>query len=343
MRAAAIAVMLLLAQDAAALQKEVGTSAAEFLRLGAGARSLGMGEASTAVAAGPEAVYWNPAGLARLARPEAAYSRTELPVGMHQDYGAVAVPVRLLRGTLAFAMTRFSQDGIDMVDANNRARGSFAPHSEVYALAYGHQFAGGDPVEDSRDFFGETWNVPNMARPLGYENEPWTGEISAGLSFKMIDESLGPRHAAAVAVDAGGLFRPVDLHDLTLAGAVRHLGGLQRFINESAPLPVEFAAAAAYEFRLERAWRFLPVLEADVPYAGNPYGKLGVEVEHVAAEAVLAALRLGYCGRTAPDLGPLSGLTAGVGLQVRRFSFDAGFQPMGALGQSFRLGVGWKF
>lgn len=343
MKTGIIAVLLLLPGAAAALQNETGAAASEFLRLGAGARSLGMGEASTAVSLGPEAVYWNPAGLARTNRPEVGYSRTELPVGLHLDYGAVVVPVRLLRGTLAFAMTRFSQDSLDMVDAANRARGSFAPHSEVYALAYGHQFAGGDPVEDARDFFGDSWNVPNMARPLGYEQEPWTGEISAGISVKMIDESLGSRTAATAAVDFGALFRPVDLHDLILAGAVRHLGGRQRFINDSAPLPAEFAAAAAYEARAGRSWRFLPALEAVLPYAGNPYAKLGFEVEHLVDEGILAALRLGYGSRTAPDLGPLSGITAGVGLRIRRFSFDAGFQPMGELGQSFRLGVGWRF
>jgi hypothetical protein len=338
-----LAVLLLAAQDAAALQKETGAAAAEFMRLGAGARSLGMGEASTAVAVGPEAVYWNPAGLARAARPEVGYSRTELPAGLHLDYGAAAVPVRFLRGTLAFAVTRFSQESLDMVDAANRVRGSFSPHSEVYALAYGHKFAGGDPVEDARDFFGEGWNVPNMERPLGYDKEPWTGEISAGLSVKIIDESLGPRQSATVAVDVGGIFRPVDLHDLILAGAFRHLGGRQRFINDSAPLPAEFAGAAAYEVRLGRSWHLLPALEADLPYAGNPYAKLGVELEHLVDAGIAAALRLGYCGRTAPDLGPMSGLTVGIGLRVKRFSFDAGFQPMGVLGESFRLGVGWTF
>ena len=36
-------------------------------------------------------------------------------------------------------------------------------------------------------------------------------------------------------------------------------------------------------------------------------------------------------------------ITAGVGLRVRSFSFDAGFQPMAVLGESFRLSVGWRF
>ena len=95
--------------------------------------------------------------------------------------------------------------------------------------------------------------------------------------------------------------------------------------------------------RLQEQWRLLPALEVDVPYAGNIYGKVGFEAERRIASGVVAALRLGFSSLTVPDLGPISGLAAGVGLRVQRFSFDAAFQPMGVLGQSFRLGVGWRF
>lgn len=43
-----------------------GFDAASFARLGAGTRALGMGGAFVAVAEGPGAGYWNPAGYARL-------------------------------------------------------------------------------------------------------------------------------------------------------------------------------------------------------------------------------------------------------------------------------------
>ncbi|MCX5794713.1 MAG: hypothetical protein NTY77_04370 [Elusimicrobia bacterium] len=337
------AVLLALAPEAGALQKNVGGAAAEFLRLGAGARALGMGEAYSAVAEGPDAVYWNPAGLARMSRPEVSYTRSEMPAGLHADFGAVAAPVRLLRGTVAFAVTRLSQDSLDLVDASNRTLGSFAPHSEVYALAYGHKFSGGDPTDEARDYFGDKWNVPHVERPLGYEQEPWTGEISAGLSVKLISEDLGTRQAATWAVDGGGLFRPVDWHEFILAAAVRHVGGNIHFISDSEPLPAEFAGSLAYEVRLQDRWRLLPALEVDVPYAGNVYAKAGFEAEHRITSGVEAALRLGYSSRTVPDLGLVSGFAAGVGLRVQRFSFDTAFQPMGVLGQTFRLGVGWRF
>lgn len=342
MRLLLLGVLLAAAAPARALVQNVGTSAAEFLRLGAGARSLGMGDASTAVADGPEAVYWNPAGLGALTRPEIAYSRSELPGGVHHDFLAVAAPWARARGTFAFAVTRLTQDKLAMTDAANQPQGDFGPHSEAYAFAYGTAFADNDPMTGARDYFRENWNLPRVDRPYDEEPEPWTGEISAGLSVKAISESLGARRASTWALDGGGSYRPSWMHELIVAGAARHIGGKIKFIHEAEPLPGELAASVAYDARVD-AWRLLPALEVDAPYAGNFYGKLGFEASCPVASGMSAAARLGYSSRTAPDLGALSGLTAGVGLQAGGFKFDAAFAPMGVLGQAMRLGVGWKF
>src|SRR6202041_1064947 len=90
-----LAALFAIAAPARALQTDVGTAAAEFLQIGAGARSLGMGEAYTAVADGPDAVYWNPAGLSRMTRPEATYAITSLPAGIAHDYFAFGAPSEL--------------------------------------------------------------------------------------------------------------------------------------------------------------------------------------------------------------------------------------------------------
>lgn len=342
MRTALLAVLLAAAAPARAIQTNVGTAAAEFLQIGGGARSLGMGEAYTAVADGPDAIYWNPAGLSRMARPEATYARTELPAGLHHDFFAVGYPSQVLHGTLAFAVTHLSQDSLALVNAANQTQGSFAPHSEVYALGYGHSFGSNDLQTSSRDYFRENWNVPRADRPYEDEKEPWTGEIAAGASIKVIEEDLGTRSASAFAVDGGGMFRPEDLHELIVAGAVRNIGSKLSFISDREPLPGEAAVSVAYDARTDD-WRFLPALEIDAPYAGNVYGKIGIEATKKMSEGMSAAMRLGYTSVAAVDLGPLSGITAGIGLKIGKFSFDAAFQPMALLGESFRMGVGWKF
>ena len=53
-----------------------GTTTANFLKLGAGARAEAMGGAYAAVADDATALYWNPAGLTRISLPTRLSSGT---------------------------------------------------------------------------------------------------------------------------------------------------------------------------------------------------------------------------------------------------------------------------
>jgi hypothetical protein len=275
-------------------------------------------------------------------RPELLYARSELPAGVHHDFAAFGAPVSALHGVLALSLIRLSQDKLAMVDAANQEQGSFAPHSEVYALSYGVQFADNDPLVGARDYFRENWNLPRVDRPYDEERDPWTGEIAAGVTLKSVNETLGARKASAFALDAGASYRPSYMRELIVAGAFRQVGGRLKFISEAAPLPGEFAASVAYESRVDD-WRLLPAVEADVPYAGALYGKLGFEATRRVADGMAASARLGWNSRSAADLGAISGLSMGVGVQAGGFRFDAALAPSSALGSGMRLSVGWKF
>ena len=71
----------------------VGTTAAPFLKIGVGARAVGMGEASTTTATDASALYWNPAGTAPLQRLQAIFSYDDYIADVRYSFGAVAVPV----------------------------------------------------------------------------------------------------------------------------------------------------------------------------------------------------------------------------------------------------------
>src|SRR5687768_8481233 len=49
---------------------KAGTTSAEFLKIGVGARAIGMGETQAALANDAFASYWNPAGLGSIKIPE---------------------------------------------------------------------------------------------------------------------------------------------------------------------------------------------------------------------------------------------------------------------------------
>lgn len=332
------------ATASAAFSTDTGVNGAQFLKIGAGARALGMGEALTANAEGPEAMYWNPGGLAASRGLELAYSRAELPASVHHDYAALALPASWSGGVFGFAFTRLSQGAIEQIDNVGVQRGSFSPHSEAVSFGYARSFTEEDALTKDRGYFRDSWNLPGAARRFedDDEREPWTGAFRAGAAIKIVSETLGTRSATTAAGDGGVIYRPSTRPALALAWAFRNAGGRLRFIGQSEPLPFEFSLAAAHDWEPERG-RVVTAIEAVAPLHARPYGKLGVEWERAVSKGVRAIGRAGFQGRSAPDLGVLSGLTVGAGCRINGFSFDLGFQPLGALGEAFRLSLGWKF
>lgn len=325
-----------------ALQSNTGGNAAEFLKIGAGARALGMAEAYGPVAEGPEAIYWNPAGLAQLKRPQVSYTRSEFLQFFHHDFLAYAHPVPLIRGTLAASITRLSQASLPVVTSANQEIGRFSPHSEAFTFAYAHSFEVEEEDRNFRDYFSGSWNLPAAARPLRHESEPWVGTVMIGGAVKIINETIHDRSASAFAFDAGGIFRPASIRSLSLSGTVRNLGTQETFIQEKEALPVEVGLGVAYDQRWWKS-RLVPAFELVLPYYGSPHAKAGIEYRTPVAEATYVAVRGGYRTQSAVDLSPISGITFGLGCSHRSMTLDFGFQPMASLGQVYRLGLGWTF
>lgn len=328
---------------AAAFQTDAGVNGAQFLKIGAGARALGMGEAMAASAEGPEAQYWNPGGLAAARGLEFTYSRSELPASVHHDYAALALPISWTGGVVGLAFTRLSQGSIERVDNVGVKQGSFSPHSQAVSFGYARSFTEEDDLTKDRGYFRDSWNLPGAARRFEDDDrEPWTGTFSAGAALKIVSETLGNRTATTATGDGGVIYRPSARPALALAWAFRNAGGKLRFIRQSEPLPFEVSLAAAHDWEPERG-RVVTALEAVVPLHARPYAKAGAEWARSVSRRVEAVGRVGFQGRTAPELGVLSGLTVGAGARVNGFSFDLAFQPLGQLGEAFRLGLGWRF
>lgn len=327
-----------------AFTSNTGGASAQFLRVGVGARALGMGEAYGPIAEGAESLYWNPAGSAMLQGPDLAYSHSESMTFFHHDYLAYAHPVRLLRGTLGVSGAFFYQDSLGAVDNTNTAVGSFAPHSEVVTLSYARAFDIDDEaLSRDREYFGPMWNHPGAVRPLYPEEDLWHGRLAFGFAGKYVKETLYRRSASALALDGGILYRHHDYERFHASLVFRNLGTTMRFIQESEKLPLELAAGLSYDARFSADRRVLLAVEAAQPYYGPPYGKVGAEYSAPVSDRYTMAFRMGYKTVSLGELSPLAGLTAGVGVGTQRLSLDFGFQLLGDLGESYRLGANIRF
>jgi hypothetical protein len=167
--------------------------AAEFLKIGVGARALGMGGAFVSLADDASAAYWNPAGLVQLRSREA--------MGMHasQFGGVVAHDVLSFVAPMNVDTRRPSALGVTLIRLG-------VDDIQVTKNAKIGEDANGNPI--LADSLVETKSAYDLALLLSYGrtlSDHWSG----GLNFKLIRQSLvGEGASFGMGMDLGFRFQP---------------------------------------------------------------------------------------------------------------------------------------
>src|SRR5579864_4100780 len=117
---------------AAFSSNDKGTTTANFLKLGVGARAEAMGEAYSAVADDASSLYWNPSGLARIEQNSVSLMHAPYLASTYYDYGAYAH--RWGNHTLGTGIQYFSAGSIAETDENNASLGSFSPYDLAFSF-----------------------------------------------------------------------------------------------------------------------------------------------------------------------------------------------------------------
>lgn len=192
-------------------QAATGEAGFAFLKIGVGARAMGMGSAFVAVADDPTALHWNPAGLAsghEGIRLTAMHN--EWLDDFRQEYAAVSGPLGV--GTFGASFTGFYTSELERRDETGVLTGHFGFNDIAATLGYGVNVAPG---------------------------------AAAGLSVRYIREMIADESASSIAFDLGGRYA-VGASGLSLGAAVQNVGGQAKFVAESFPLPLTIRGGAAY-------------------------------------------------------------------------------------------------
>ena len=182
-----IMVSLILAQN------NVATTSAAFLEIGPGARSLGMGSAYVSVANDASSLYWNPAGIVNVSRPEVQSFYTPWLVETQYYYNTAVVPLGPY-GNLGFSFTAITMD--EMI-----VRTVQEPEPSDY---------------------GQKFDAGNISMGIAYAKK-LTDRFSFGFQTKFIQESIWQMNAQGFAVDIGTLF--ITKRDLRIGMSVSNFGG----------------------------------------------------------------------------------------------------------------------
>ena len=116
--------------------KNAGTSGAQFLKIGAGARPTAMGDSFVGVADDANAVYYNPAGLGiSWTKLEFTAMHTQYFQGLTYDFGAYIHPLQ--SGAIGLSAAKLETDALTRRGLDESNTGSFTDQDAAYAFSYG--------------------------------------------------------------------------------------------------------------------------------------------------------------------------------------------------------------
>ncbi len=170
-----------------------GTAGAQELLIPVGASGVALGGSDVALSMGTDAIYWNPAGLSRMAfSSEAYFSHMSYIADIGVDYGAVGV--------------------------NFAGVGTFA--ASFKSISFGNI-----PIttEDNPDGTGSTYSPTYVVAGLSY-SRVLSDRISVGANFNLVDETIMATTATGFALDAGVQYNGLIVPELKLGVAVKNLG-----------------------------------------------------------------------------------------------------------------------
>jgi len=140
-------ILLLLIPTFVMASSNDGVLAGAFLRMGLGARSLGMGGAFTAVADGPEATYYNPGGMPFIKDRTLIASYRFLSLDRNFNYIGYAQNVKPkvdpgsdekpFNGGLALSWIYAGVDNIDGRDSDGEHTGLLSNSENAFSLSFG--------------------------------------------------------------------------------------------------------------------------------------------------------------------------------------------------------------
>ncbi|MEO5617762.1 MAG: PorV/PorQ family protein [Candidatus Eisenbacteria bacterium] len=303
-------------------EQRAGTTSGQFLKIGLGARAVGLGESFVAVANDPSAIYWNTAGLASLQRQEVSLSHVGWPGDINYEHVTWVLPSRRFGGSFAF---QFGALTAEMEET-----------SEFQPFGTGRNFLFSD-----------------MVAGVAYARR-WTDKLLVGAGAKYLREDLGSDvggpTTSAVLFDMGSIFY-LGYGSIRIATSLSNFGSElrpsgeyvspytgQKLAYDGFDPPIMFRYGLAFEPVENAQQRLTTSLEFNQPADNSLRSKAGLEWMYMRT----FALRGGYnFNADVLKLSAGAGVVAKVG--QTQATVDYAYTDGGSLGAISRLSLGFRF
>lgn len=220
------------------INEYAGTTSAQFLRIGIGARPAALGESYCAVSDDTYGVFWNPAGANRINAVEYAFSYNKWFSDIGKEVVMASLPVKST-STVSFGMIYLHVPSMVKSDIYGNDKGKFTAYS--------------------------------MAGVLSYSSRIHSDSFAYGVSVKYLQEGIDTDKAVGYCLDLGGMYY-ASSDRFSIGASVQNLGSKMKFVSESFSLPMTLKTGCAYRFKNNKALMLFDINKAtgeDIRYSAG--------------------------------------------------------------------------
>lgn len=288
------------AGDSWAQTRKVGLNGAAFLKVGVGARQVGVGSATTSLVGDAANMFWNPAGIG-LTSEQAQFSFTYNSWIADLTQNAAAITYNLGDiGTVGIGVVTFGLSGIPA------DRDVYPGNTALEALQIDQQSS-------------STYDYLDMMVQASFSR--WvTEQLSLGVSVKYISEKIDDQTATSLAFDFGSVYS-IGVMNWKVGARINNLGGDLKFYDYGAPIPLTFSIGTSIApYESDNSMLTVSV-DAVKPQDGVQYFFTGAEFSFMNMVSLRAGYKLNYSG--VDDGG--TGFRDAIKTTIEGLSMGAGF------------------
>jgi len=335
----ALAVLVAIGGPAGAVTfSKVGTAGAQFLKIGAGARAEGMGEAFTAVVDDATAMYWNPAGLAAAKKQEITFTHNQWLGEINHEFIGYCLPMGA-NGTLGLNLTvlNVGEMPVTTVELSGDPNGEFFTCVDwAFAIGYGRNLT--DKVA-----FGATakviqqriWDMKASAFAMDLGVSAKTGFKSLRIAATLLNFGTDIQYSG------GQLVEEADYHDY---GTGPQQAQTIELATSSSPLPLSYRMGAVYDFIDNPTHKLTAAFDYVHPNDGSEKQNMGMEYGFNKMLFVRAGMRIDIDARDDNNAySPTVGLGVNYGFGMLKTKIDYAYADYGPLSTVHRIALALAF
>lgn len=305
----AVLLLLPLSAEGAQIFEKVGTLGGQSLKIGVGARAAAMGEAYVALSDDATAVYWNPAGIARMSGQSISLNHTSWPANILFDQAAYVFNIKWIPGMIGVNVRALTM-------SRDIVRTTYLPEGT-----------------------GDTFDAGEWAYGLSYARA-LTDKFSAGFSLNYVQTGLDDVKGSSTTFDFGTLY-DVGVLGAKIGMSIQNIGSDMTFIDEKVKMPVFFRVGGSFDVMQQGENRLIAAAEFTHPPDNSEKLNLGAEYGFHDYLFLRGGYKLNY-----DTQGLTAGFGVKFPLTIVKSSvarLDYAYQDMNFLGTTHRVSVNVGF